>query len=315
MQFRDYYKTLGLTKTATEEEIKKAFRKLARLYHPDVAKDKKGAENKFKEINEAYEVLGDSAKRRQYDELGSDWDTPGGYGSAGSATSPRSGRGVRSAREGATSYNFDGTGFSDFFEAFFSQASGYRAGRPAQAEEESRGYDTESDLLITFEEALRGGTRALTLRRTDALTGQVSSDSLQVKIPAGVREGQRIRLQGQGHPGSGSTTAGDLYLRINYAKHPDFRADGPDLLCELEVAPWEAVLGGSVTMPTLEGSVALKIQPSSQNGQKLRLRGLGLPKGKGERGDLYAVLQLQLPTTITPAERTLWEQLAHQAKT
>ncbi|MDE1170692.1 MAG: J domain-containing protein [Verrucomicrobium sp.] len=310
VQFRDYYKTLGVSKTASEDEIKSAFRKLARKYHPDVAKDKTAAEEKFKEINEAYEVLGDAEKRRKYDQLGADWDQPGG------GVPPR----YHYARPGQGGgaehfeFNFGGTGFSDFFEAFFGRAGGGMPGgfgRGGAQFHPERGEDIEGDILVTLEEAMRGSTRPVTVRRTDPRTGAETTQTFQVRIPPGIREGQRIRLAGQGDAGSGG--AGDLYLNVRLARHPDFRVSGDDLYYELPLAPWEAVLGASVTVPTLEGTAALRIPPGAGAGQKLRLRGQGLPKREGKRGDLYAVLAIEVPTKVDEAEQALWQQLAERS--
>jgi curved DNA-binding protein len=317
MQFRDYYETLGVPRTTSEDEIKSAFRKMARKYHPDVAKDKKGAEDRFKEVNEAYEVLGDPSSRRKYDQLGEKWNQPGGYGQpTDDPTRVAQARGFRRGA-GAENFDFSGTGFSDFFEAFFGARQSGGSNHFSHFPEEEVGHDSaldiEGDLVITYEEALHGGSRTISLRRTDALTGHAGTDTFHVKIPAGIREGQRIRLTGQGESGQAYGEKGDLYLRVRYAKHPDFRLEGPDLYYDLPIAPWEAVLGANVTMPTLEGSVSLKIQPASESGQKLRLRGLGMPKAGKERGDLYAVLSIQVPTEINSEERLLWEQLAKKS--
>jgi len=308
VQFRDYYQTLGVAKTAGEDDIKSAFRKLARKYHPDVAKDKKTAEEKFKEINEAYEVLGDPEKRRKYDQLGADWDRPG-------APPPqwRQGGNVHHAADGQDyEFNFGGTGFSDFFEAFFGRSGAEMPGggggqRPSFSQ---RGNDIEGDLMVTLEEALRGSTRPVSLRRTNPQTGASDLQTFQVRIPPGIREGQRIRLAGQGDAGHGRGAAGDLFLRVRFAKHPEFRVSGDDLTRDLDLAPWEAVLGATVTLPTLDGEVSVKVPPGSQVGQHLRLRGQGLAKKAG-RGDLYAVLVVQTPKAATEAERKLWQELAN----
>ena len=320
VQFRDYYQTLGVAKTASEEEIKSAFRKLARKHHPDVAKDKKGAEEKFKEINEAYEVLGDPEKRRQYDELGAGWNQPGGMGGRGPGPGGPAGGGPRYRAADGQDYefNFGGTGFSDFFEQFFSQSGrgagfssrGYGGGGAGHEDYAQRGNDIEGDLMVTLEEAARGSARSVSVRRTDPRTGQADTQTFQVKVPAGIREGQRIRLAGQGDAGSGGGGAGDLYLRVRLAKHPDFKVEGSDLYRDLDLAPWEAVLGASVTLPTLDGEVALRVPPGAAAGQRLRLRGQGLPTRDGKRGDLYAVLTILVPDEVDAAEKALWEELA-----
>ncbi len=316
VKFKDYYESLGIARTATPDEIKKAFRKLARQYHPDVAKNKATAEEKFKEINEAYEVLSDPDKRKRYDELGANWQEgpppqqPGGGFQYGGPDGGRAG-GV------PPDFEFGGTGFSDFFESFFGGARNGMGGgarrRGAAADDGtfvSKGHDVEADLLVPLEEAFRGAMRKVTLRRPAEDGGEDRVDTYQVRIPAGVREGQRIRLAGQGGSGFGGGAAGDLYLRVRLARHPDFSVRESDLYYDLELAPWEAVLGVQVKIPSLDGSASLRVPPGTGSGSQLRLRGLGLPREGGGRGDLYAVVQVQTPTTITSEERALWEQLS-----
>ncbi|HZZ57014.1 MAG TPA: J domain-containing protein [Opitutaceae bacterium] len=311
VQFKDYYQTLGVPRTATQDEIKAAFRKLARKYHPDVAKDKKGAEAKFKEINEANEVLSDPEKRRRYDELGADWNSAG-PGAGGGFAGFRPGGRARGG-PGAESFEFGGTGFSDFFEQFFGGGfDSFRRRRGYAEPETERGADVEADLLVTLEEALHGSTRQITLRRTEPDDrGRV--DTYQVRIPPGIREGQRIRLAGQGSAGSGGAPAGDVYLRVKYAQHPDFTVDGADLQCDLELEPWQAVLGAKVAVPTLDGSVTLTVPAGTAAGSRLRLRGLGLPREGGDRGDMYARIRIQVPAHPTAEERSLYEKLAKAA--
>jgi curved DNA-binding protein len=311
IEFKDYYEILGVARTASADEIKKAFRKLARIHHPDVAKDKAKGEIKFKEINEAYEVLSDPEKRQKYDQLGQNWDKPE-FQQAPQGAYRRGGR----YEEGPSPFEFSGTGFSDFFEAFFSgtrdQAGSFRRTSPFADEGTMamRGHDAEADILVTLEEALKGSKRQVTVRRAGA-DGKERTDTYNVKIPAGVREGKRIRLSGQGGPGSGGGPAGDLYLRVVLAKHPDFTVDGADLYHEVPLAPWEAVLGKKVSVPTLDGSANLTIKPGTQAGAKMRLRGLGLPKeDSAHRGDLYATITIEVPESVSETERALWEQLA-----
>ncbi len=317
VEFKDYYQILGVPRTATADEIKKAFRKLARQHHPDVAKNKAEGEKKFKEINEAYEVLGDAEKRQKYDQLGANWQDGGGIPGGGRADSFR--RGGRN-EEGESPFEFSGTGFSDFFEQFFSGSrfdpGSFRRTSP-HADEGTmamRGHDAEADILVTLEEALHGSKRQVTVRRTDEYGEPTKTDTYQVKIPAGVHEGQRIRLAGQGGPGHGGGPAGDLYLRVVLAKHPDFSVEGGNLQYELELAPWEAVLGTRVQIKTLDGSVHLNIKPNTQAGAMLRLRGLGLPKDGGGRGDLYAKVVIEVPASVTAEQKKLWEQLAEKSK-
>ena len=314
MKFQDYYETLGVARGASAEEIKQAFRKLARLYHPDVAKNKVTGEAKFKQINEAYEVLGDPEKRRRYDELGANWQ-----GGAGAASPPRAGaRGRARTPRDESEFEFDGTGFSDFFESFFGRGRegfGYdprSTGRPAGGEEmfARQGSDVEADLLVTLEEALRGSRRKITLRRPGDDGEAERSDTYQVRIPPGVREGQRIRLAGQGGPGQGGGSSGDLYLRVRLARHPDFTVEAADLHCDLDLAPWEAVLGVQARIPTLDGTTSLRVPPGTSAGSQLRLRGLGLPRGDRTRGDLYATVRIQTPDSVSAGERALWEQLS-----
>src|SRR5437016_13632197 len=309
VQFRDYYETLGVSKTATDDEIRKAFRKLARKYHPDVNKDKATAEEKFKQINEAYEVLGDPEKRQKYDQLGANWNQPGGFqpppqwgGQPGGGFHQWGGDG------GGVEFEFGGTGFSDFFEAFFGGGRGRSAfggfgGRTATAE---RGADVEADIMVTLEEALNGSTRTVSLRRA----GSDKVEQYQVKIPRGVREGQRIRLAGQGEAGVGGGKSGDLFLRVRLARHPDFSVEGSDLIHEVRIQPWQAVLGGELLVPTPEGKVRLKIPPGTQGGQRFRLRERGLPGVSGKRGDLYVVGQINIAKELTERERELWSELA-----
>ncbi|HET7227610.1 MAG TPA: J domain-containing protein [Chthoniobacterales bacterium] len=309
MQFRDYYDTLGVSKTASEDEIRSAFRKLARKYHPDVAKDKKTAEEKFKQINEAYEVLSDPEKRRKYDQLGEHWNQPGGFQPPPQWGGEQPG-GFRwgGGQDGGVEFEFGGTGFSDFFEAFFGGGRGRSAfggfgQRDVMAE---RGHDVEADIMVTLEEALHGSTRQVSLRRG----GSKKTETYQVKIPRGVREGQRIRLAGQGEAGERGGKSGDLFLRVRLARHPDFSVEGSDLVHEVKIAPWQAVLGDQLIVPTLEGNARLKLPPGTQGGQRFRLRERGLPGVSGQRGDLYVVVQIALPKKLTEREREIWEQLA-----
>ena len=310
VQFRDYYETLGVSKTASEDEIRSAFRKLARKYHPDVAKDKKAAEEKFKQINEAYEVLSDPEKRKKYDQLGADWNQPGGFQPppGWGAQQPGGGFYRYGGEDGGVEFEFGGTGFSDFFEAFFGGGRGRSAfggfgRRQAGAE---RGNDVEADIMVPLEEVLHGSTRTVSLRRS----GSKKVETYQVKIPRGVREGQRIRLAGQGEAGERGGKSGDLFLRVRLARHPDFRVEGSDLIYEVRIAPWQAVLGTEIEVPTLEEKVRLKIPPGTQNGQRFRLRGRGLPSSTGGRGDFYVAVQIDVPKKITERERELWRQLA-----
>jgi len=338
VQYKDYYASLGVPRTASEADIKKAFRKLAREYHPDVAKDKKRAEEKFKEVNEAYEVLGDPAKRKQYDQLGANWKSgadfrpPSGWGGR---TGQRRGGGGPGAAD--YEFNFGGTGFSDFFEQMFGGRRGGGAGRNSgfdDADLAERGADIEGDIMVTLEEAMRGSLRAVSVRHAVPCevcggagqrnqrvcvacegNGRVAkSETYQVKVPAGVTEGQRLRLAGRGEAGARGGTAGDLFLRVRLAKHPDFAVEEHNLIYEAALAPWEAVLGGNISVPTLEGRLNIKIPPGTQSGQKLRVRGRGLPGRTGEPGDLIVVAQVEVPAQVPDVERKLWEQLQRESK-
>ena len=307
--FQDYYATLGVARDASESDIKKAFRKLARLHHPDVATDKATAEDKFKAINEAYEVLGDPEKRRKNDQLGAG-GTASGHGFNPNARPD----------DGGPEFHFGGTGFSDFFEQYFS--GGTRYGFPDDGPaapphgHRHRGHDIEGDILVTLAEAMHGTIRPISLQSINRQTGQVESRNFQVRIPPGSTDGCRIRVPGHGEPAHGNMAAGDLFLRVRHAMQPDFRSDGADILHDLDIAPWDAVLGAAVTVPTLDGPINLRVPPGAEHGQKLRVRGRGLPKGKSTtRGDFYVVLNIHIPTNPGAAEKSLWENLRDLATT
>lgn len=303
--FKDYYQILGVAKSATQAEVKKAFRKLARVHHPDVAADKVRAESKFKEINEAYEVLGDTEKRQKYDTLGANWDQPGGGYHGGSMT-------------GGAEFEFDGTGFSDFFERYFSgggarRTAGYGGGFTGRSGA-SHGQDIEGDLMVTLEEAFTGSMRTVALRKSDPRTGKVVTDEVQVRIPAGIGEGQRLRVPGQGGLGSGGAPNGDLYLRVRFTAHPDFRVRGHDIHCDLSLAPWEVVLGATIPLKVPGGkSVQLRIPVGTSPGDQLRMKGFGLPK-KNTPGDLYVEIAIVTPPDPDGEERALWQKLRDVSK-
>ena len=304
VQFKDYYSTLGIARDASDAEIKKAFRKLARKYHPDVAKDKASAEEKFKEINEANEVLSDPEKRKQYDRLGADWQNQGAY--------QQSPHGTQEVDE---EFHFGGTGFSDFFEQYFSGASRYGFSQDSSTTTPNRtrpgrGHDIEGDILVTLDEVMLGAIRTISLQSVNRQSGKTDTQSFQVRIPPGVSDGRRIRVPGHGETGHDGSSAGDLYLRVRHAAHPDFSSREADVFRELNIAPWEAVLGSEAVVQSLDGPIKLRIPASAENGQQLRVRSRGLPKGKsGGRGDFHVVLNIQFPTILLEEERLLWEKL------
>jgi DnaJ-class molecular chaperone len=326
VQFRDYYEVLGVNKSASDADIKSAFRKQARKYHPDVNPGDKSAEEKFKEINEAYEVLSDAEKRKRYDQLGPNWK-------AGEEFRPPPG--WEREYTGDMGDVFGGGsagGFSDFFESLFGGRRGARAG----AGFAMRGRDIEAEIALTLEEAHRGGMRSMTLQATETCPdcrGTGSKDgktvcptcrgggavrrpkSLEVTIPQGLREGSVIRLAGQGEPGMSGAQAGDLFLRARIQPHRLFEPSGADdVQVELPVAPWEAALGARVMVPTLEGPVEMTIPAGTQGGQRLRLRGQGLNRRGGGRGDQYAKLKIVVPPRLTPQEKEMFEKLGAESR-
>ena len=325
MDFKDYYATLGVSKTASDKELKQAYRKLARKYHPDVNPGDKSAESRFKEINEAYEVLGDPEKRKKYDELGANWRMYEQAQQHG-GPDPFAGQRWNVGRGGAQGGGFrtmteeemrdlfgDENPFSDFFTTFFGGGfegaggeAGRRAGRGARTRQRP-GRDVEHEIELSLEDAYRGSTRRLSLQHD----GQART--VDVRIPAGVGEGSRVRVAGEGEQGTGGATSGDLYLRVRLAPHPVFERKGRDIYVKVPVPVTTAVLGGEVEVPTLEGrTVRLRIPPLTQNGQMFRLKGYGMPAvGKADdRGDAYARVEVQLPTQLSPAEREHYQALA-----
>jgi len=300
LQFKDYYTIMGVKRDATQDEIKRAYRKLARKYHPDVSKEP-DAEARFKEMGEAYEVLKDPEKRAAYDQLGANW---------------KAGQEFRPPPDWDQGFEFHGGGyteadaanFSDFFESLFGQGFVHRGGGHAQFH--ARGEDTYAKVLIDLEDAYQGATRTLSLKHTELAPDgrpQLKERTLNVRIPKGVRQGQHIRLAKQGGAGLGQGEAGDLYLEVEFRPHPFYHVDGRDLFLDLPVAPWEAALGASVKAPTPTGPVDLKIPAGSSGGRKLRLKGRGIP-GKSP-GDLYVVLRIALPTAETEAAKAAYREL------
>jgi curved DNA-binding protein len=291
---------LGVDRSASAEEISRAFKKLARRHHPDLNAGNAQAEEKFKEINEANEVLKDSEKRKLYDQLGHNWQHGQQF------------QGAPGFENMHFSFNGGGgSGFSDFFEMIFGQAArgGGRTGGfgpdpfGAFSARQRRGRNTEAEFAISLEDAVKGG------RRMVSLHGPGGERTLEVNIPAGIREGAKLRLAGQGNPAPGGGASGDLLLRIRFAPHPRFHVDGDNLLCNVPLAPWEAALGAAVRVPTLESEVELQVPAGTSSGRKFRLRGKGMGAGAG-RGDLLAQAQIVLPEKTTEREQKLWEELA-----
>ena len=314
VKFRDYYEVLGIERTASQDEIRKAFRKLARQHHPDVAANKATAEEKFKEINEAYEVLGDPEKRKKYDQLGEHWQHAGDFagGGGGGAFWPESG-----AEDSGGQWHFEGTGFSDFFENFFGSRAtrgGFAAHGPggAKSTAKRRGRDIESEILVTLDEAMNGSERSLVIQ-PQSRGGE--RQTVTIRIPKGITEGQVIRAAGLGEPGQGGGPPGDLFLQVRLERHPYFRAEGHDLFYELRLAPWEGVLGATVPVRTPHGETKIKVPAGTEQGTEFRLAGKGLPKGKtGAFGDLFAVAQIVMPVHSSEEERRHWQALADTSK-
>ncbi len=304
MQYKDYYKIMGVDKNATQDEIKRAYRKLARKYHPDVSKER-DAEKKFKELGEAYEVLKDPQKRAAYDRMGSNFQD-------GQPFTPPPGWDAGFVFRGGGFTDHDSRGFSEFFESLFGQqrATENRS-RHYESYFHTDGSDQHAKILIDLEDSFHGTTRSLSLTVPELdEQGHVINKQrvLNVKIPKGITAGQRIRLSGQGGSGYGQGKNGDLYLTIEFNKHPWFHAEGKDLYLDLPVTPWESALGGSISIPTPDGTVSMKIPPNSQSGQKLRLKNKGLPGTP--RGDLYAVLRIVTPPAHSAEQKALYEQMA-----
>jgi DnaJ-class molecular chaperone len=331
---KDYYQILGLKREASDDEIKKAYRKLARKFHPDLNPGDKAAEEQFKILQDSYDVLSDAENRKLYDQYGDNWRAV----KAGAAAGPPPGwqgtgqpeRGQGTGAEGFDFGNFEfsgvrgsGEGGFDIFEELF---GGQRGGGGARRR---RGRDVEAELELSLEEAHRGGRRTLQLQSVETCAtcngtgvkdgkrcptcggvGQVlKPKTIEVNIPSGVRDGSTVRLAGQGGTGTNGSEPGDLYLHIRLRPHSVFMLKGDDLEVELPVAPWEAVLGAKVQVPTIEGRVELTVPAGAKSGQRLRLRGQGLNKRKGGRGDEYVRLKIAVPKDVTSEERRLYEEL------
>jgi DnaJ-class molecular chaperone len=310
MEFKDYYATLGVPKSASADEIKRAYRKLAREYHPDVNPGNKTAESKFKEINEANEVLGDSEKRRKYDELGANWrQYEAQNGAAGFGGWARGGSGASyrtvSPEEFESMFGGGGDAFSDFFHTFFEGQRGGRA-RGGRAARSRRGADVEYQTDLTLEEAFGGATRRV------VTAGPKGERTVDIRIPAGIHEGARVRVAGEGGPADGRGTAGDLYVTVRIYPHPKFERRGADLHVKVLVPLTTAVLGGEVTVPSISGStLRLKVPELTASGRVFRLRGHGMPVGvkQDERGDLYATTEIAIPAQLSPEARQHFEAL------
>ncbi|HHJ16783.1 MAG TPA: J domain-containing protein [Gammaproteobacteria bacterium] len=304
MEYKDYYAIMGVERDATQDEIKRAYRKLARKYHPDVSKES-NAEERFKEVGEAYEVLKDPEKRAAYDQLGEQW---------------RAGQDFNAPPDWDAGFEFSGGGYtggdaadySDFFESLFGRT--YRPqGASRRTGFHARGQDRHAKILVDLDDSFHGATRTITLHVPEVTPdGHVTTRerTLKVRIPKGIRAGQQIRLSGQGDPGIGDAPAGDLYLEIEFRPHPYYHAEGHDLYLDLPVAPWEAALGATVKVPTPGGVVDLKIPPGSGHGRKMRLKERGIPAK--QPGDLYVVLQIALPEADTEQAKALYRRMQEE---
>lgn len=308
MEFKDYYQIMGVKRDATQDEIKRAYRKLARKYHPDVSKEL-DAEARFKEIGEAYEVLKDPEKRAAYDQLGANW---------------KAGQEFRPPPDWAQGFEFHGGGFtgadaeqfSDFFESLFGRGGFTRGfGGRSHREFHARGENTYAKVLIDIEDAYRGVNRTLTLKHSELGPDgrpHLKEHTLNVRIPKGVHQGQHIRLAKQGGAGIGKGEAGDLYLEVEFRQHPFYKVEGKDVFLELPLTPWEAALGATIKAPTPTGRVDLKIPPNSSGGRKLRLKGRGIPAK--EPGDFYVVVRIALPKADTAAAKKAYDDFAEALK-
>lgn len=299
-EYKDYYKIMGVARDVGQDELKRVYRRLARKFHPDVSKEK-DAEARFKEVQEAYEVLKDPQKRAAYDQLGSNW---------------RQGQEFRPPPDWGQNFEFSNAfgdqegGFSDFFSSLFGGAAGRGGGGRARGGPGGRGFamagdDQVASIEIDLEDSFSGGTQTIELK-----SGQGASRTLKITIPQGIVEGQRIRLAGQGSPGHGGGPAGDLYLEVKFRKHKLFQVEGRDVTLTLPVAPWEAALGATVPTPTLAGAVDLRIPANAKAGQRMRLKGRGLPGATA--GDQYVVLKIVLPPADTARARELYEEMQRE---
>ena len=336
--YKDYYQILGLSRGANDDDVRNAFRRLARMYHPDKTGNDRSAEDRFKEINEAYEVLGDAERRRRYDDFTGAWESGLSGDEAWKNFARRSQFGSAGRRD---HFQFDGPGFSEFFEELFGRSNQARGKRRAAREDapptpdevNGKGEDLESDMWVSLDEAAQGAVRTITMQRArkcgtcfgmgqynahqcETCEGNgtlLQNESYKVKIPQGIREGAFLRVSGRGEEGIANGPAGDLYLKVHYAAHPDFRVERGILVHDLELAPWEAVLGATLTVPTLAGRATIKIPAGTQSGAKLRIKGRGFPGADSSAGDLILNIRIQVPGSTASRERQLWEELAKES--
>jgi curved DNA-binding protein len=289
MAFVDYYQTLGLKKNATEKDIKNAYRKLARKYHPDLNPNDKEAQKKFQELNEANEVLSDPDKRKKYDQYGQDWQHGEEYEKA---------RKARSQQRSWNGGSAGGDGFSDFFESMFGSSSGFSGGRQARY----RGQDYKADVHLTIQEAYASHKQTLT----------VDGKNIRFTVPAGIENGQTIKIAGHGGKGVNGGPNGDLYITFSIANDSRYRRAGNDLHVKEELDLYKAVLGGEIIIETLSGKIKLPIKPETQNNSVVRLKGKGFPvyKKEGEYGDLYVTFDVKIPTNLTEKQKELFEELS-----
>jgi len=301
MAFIDYYQTLGVAKTATEKDIKAAYRKLARKYHPDLNPNDTEAHKKFQQLNEANEVLSDPAKRKKFDQYGENWQHGEEYERAQQQARQQQSRqqgygGQGGGFENFGAGNFGGDDFSDFFQSMFGQKGG--GGRQAKY----RGQDLNAELQLNLTDISESRKQTIT----------VNGKQLRLTIPAGIENGQTIKIAGQGGPGTNGGPAGDLYIKFSIADDPRFKRKGSDLYNTIKLDLYTAVLGGEITADTLTGKVKVKVKSETQNGAKVKLKGKGMPvyKKDGEFGDLYLTYDIQMPTNLTAQQKQLFEELA-----
>ncbi len=316
MEYKDYYQIMGVERSATQDEIKRAYRKLARKYHPDVSKEA-DAEQRFKEVGEANEVLKDPEKRAAYDQLGANWKGGQDFNAPPDWDAGFEFNGGGFTGGGAQHHGFnqaDASAYSDFFESLFGQGFQQQGGYQQQSGSHSAGNDHHAKILIDLEDAMKGTTRSISLRVPDVDTGghvTTKERTLKINIPKGIKQGQHIRLSGQGNPGMGQGKAGDLYLEIEFNPHSIYRVEGRDVYLDLPVTPWEAALGANVKAPTPGGVVDMKVKPGSTSGSKMRLKGRGIPASSSNNsaGDLYVILQIALPPATTDSEKAAYEKM------